>query len=167
MKLEELEARIAALEKQNKTLKDIEEIKQVQQYYVDHLFPPEWDKIKDCFSKDAIFDTYAGRVRGHEAVHKILVDNVARIHTGHGTCFVLHPIISVDGDKATATWAIIFLWTQPQKLAPLPFLPSDYTPDWVSGPYDLEYVREDGKWKISYLKWRATKFSPYYEKILE
>jgi hypothetical protein len=44
-------------------------------------------------------------------------------------------------------------------------LSTDDAPDWLHGYYDMEYVREDGKWKISYLKFRTRLWSPVSEVI--
>jgi hypothetical protein len=81
--------------------------------------------------------------------------------------FVVQPHISVSGDKAKGRWLLIELIAKPRKyFFKLPFLPADYVPDWMSGFQDVEYVREDGKWKISRMHWRIGHFSPVYEKVL-
>ncbi len=144
MTLEEIEKRV-------KILEDVEEIKKLQAYYVSRINPPKWNEIKDCFAKDAVFDTYAGRVRGIDLIEKILTENIAQIHKGQFAVFIVQPIIEVDGDKARASWGLVELL--PEKLK-MPFMQGD-PPNWVYGPYDMEYVREHGKWKISYLKWRS------------
>ena len=33
-------------------------------------------------------------------------------------------------------------------------------PDWMQGYYEMEYIRENGKWKISLLKWKKRLASP-------
>jgi hypothetical protein len=139
------------IEEKLRILLDIEEIKKLQAYYVSRINPPKWDEIKGCFAKDAVFDTYAGRVRGIELVEKILTENISQIHKGQFAVFIVQPIIEVDGDKARASWGLVELLPDNLKM---PFMQGD-PPKWVYGPYDMEYVREDGKWKISYLKWRS------------
>jgi hypothetical protein len=46
-------------------------------------------------------------------------------------------------------------------------LPKDFTdliggeqPDCIQGFYEMEYLREDGQWKISMLKWKRRLLSP-------
>ncbi len=161
MTLEEMEKRL-------KVLEDIEEIKQLNEYYVEHFNPPVWEQIEHCFSKDAVFDAYAGKAEGREAIRKILTENVSRIHAGIDEYYVVHPRISVSGDKAKGSWLLVELIARPRKYPfKLPFLPADYTPDWMSGFQNVEYVREDGRWKISRMHWRINHFSPVYEKVLE
>ena len=159
---------LADLEKRIKVLEDIEEIKKLQVYYCSRINPPKWDEIKDCFSRDAVFDAYAGRVRGREEVGKTLTENVSRVHIGTDACFMVHPIVEVEGDKAKGGYTLFAIMAQPRKMVfRLPYLPADYSPDWVIGDCHMEYVREDGKWKISSLKWRCDRFSPVYDRVLE
>lgn len=163
MTLEEMEKRLRVLE-------DIEEIKQLNEYYVEHFNPPVWEQIEQCFSKDATFDAYAGKAEGREAIRNILTKDVSRIHAGVDEYYVVHPRITVSGDKAKGTWLLVELIAKPRKYPngfKLPFLPADYVPDWMAGFQNVEYVREDGKWKISRMHWRIHRFSPVYEKVLE
>ncbi len=159
MTLEEMEKRLRVLE-------DIEEIKQLNEYYVENINPPVWEKIEQCFSKDAVFDAYAGRGEGREAIRKILTEDVTRIHSGVDEYYVVHPRISVSADKAKGSWLLVQLIAKPRKYPfKLPFLPADYTPDWMAGFQNVDYVREDGRWKISKMHWRIHRFSPIYEKV--
>jgi hypothetical protein len=161
MNLEEMEKRLRVLE-------DIEEIKQLHEYYIEHFNPPVWEKIEQCFSKDAVFDIHAGQAKGKEEICKLLTENVSRIHTGVDEKYVVHPRIMVSGDKAKGSWILITLVAKPRKYPfKLTYLPADYVPDWTSGVQDVEYIREDGKWKISKMHYRNHHFSPVYEKVLE
>jgi hypothetical protein len=161
MNLDEMEKRIRVLE-------DIEEIKKLNEYYVENFNPPVWEKIEPCFSKDAEMDVYAGHVRGREEIHKLLTTDVNKIHAGVDEYYVVHPRISVSGDKATGSWLLVELIAKPRKYPfKLPFLAADYVPDWMAGFQTVDYVREDGKWKISRMHWRIRHFSPVYEKVLE
>ena len=58
--------------------------------------------------------------------------------------FVVHPIIRVDGDKATGKWLIYLMYCYPRTGQSL---------FWVQGFYDMDYVRENEKWKISVMRW--------------
>jgi hypothetical protein len=39
-------------------------------------------------------------------------------------------------------------------------LPTDDAPDWTQGFYEIEYIKENGQWKISSLKWAVRLISP-------
>ncbi len=151
---EEFEKKLAALEA-------IEEIKQLQARYVNALLTPDWDKLIDCFAEDATLDIHAGYVQGKAAISRIFKEDVSKNHIGQEGAFVVHPIISVDGDSAKASWLLYIQFAQPRKLVPRPNLGSgEDAPDWRQGFYDCEYKTENGKWKISMLKWRLRLTSP-------
>lgn len=154
MTLEELEKRL-------RTLEDIEEIKQLQVRYVNCLTTTEWDELVDCFAENGVVDLHAGLARGKEAIAKLFKDKISKTHVGLEGNFVVHPIISVEGDKAKGSWLLYIQFSLPHKMQPKPaILPTDDAPDWMQGYYDMEYIREDGKWKISLLKWRRRLLSP-------
>jgi hypothetical protein len=76
-------------------------------------------------------------------------------------CFVVHPVISVDGDRARASWLLYTFFSMPHKIHRATDLTAvEDAPDWISGYYDMQYVRENGIWKISLLKWRNRLLSP-------
>ena len=144
MNLEELEAKV-------KELDDIEQIKQLQIRYVNYLTTCQWDELVDCFDEDGATDfpyPDIGLTRGKAAVAKDFKERIARAHIGQEGNFVVHPIITVDGDKAKGSW---LLYIQ----APLGRKSStgEDMADWVQGYYEMEYVRKNGEWKISLLRW--------------
>ena len=154
MTLEELEKRV-------RTLEDVEEIKNLQVSYINYLIKTQWDEIVNCFAENGVFDAHSGIAKGHEAIGKILREKIAEHHIGQEGIFVVHPFLTVDGDKAKGSWLLYMQWAQPRKLIPrLAISNTDDAPDWMQGFYENEYVRENGKWKISYLKWRCRLMSP-------
>ena len=75
--------------------------------------------------------------------------------------YVLHSIISVDGNKAKGNWLLYTMFSQPHKIQIRPATTADEdAPDWMQGYNEMEYVRENGKWKISLLRWRRRLLSP-------
>ena len=153
MTLEELEKRI-------KTLEDIEEIKQLQGHYVNCLIQVDWDGVIDCFSDNGVVDLHAGMARGKKEMEELFKVKIARVHIGMEGEFAVHPIISVDGDRAKGSW-LLYIQFVPHKLEYKPeIIPTNDAPDWQQGFYEMEYVRENGKWKISLLKWRLRLMSP-------
>lgn len=75
--------------------------------------------------------------------------------------FVVHPIISVDGDTAKGMWLLYLQYALPRKFKSRPpSMTTDDAPDWEQGYYEMEYIRQDGKWKISFLKFEPRLRSP-------
>jgi hypothetical protein len=154
MASESLESRIQKLE-------DIEEIKQLQVHYVNSFIKTDWDEVIECFAENGTFNAHAGSATGRAALNKFFKDRDHRNHIGKEGLFVVHPIIQVDGDKAKGSWLLYIQYALPRKLkVKMAELPTDDAPDWLQGYYENEYVREEGKWKISYLKFRCRLWSP-------
>ena len=154
MTLEELEKRLQVLE-------DIEEIKKIQLLYFNALTIADYDEVLKTFSKDGVVDIHAGLAKGSKEREKLFKETLSQHHIGKEGNFCVHPIISVDGDKATGSWLVYLQFAQPRKMVPRPsILATDDAPDWMQGFYENEYVKENGKWKISYLKWRCRLISP-------
>jgi ketosteroid isomerase-like protein len=140
MTLEEMGKRLQALE-------DLEQVKQLQIRYVNCLMFAKWDEIMDCFTDDCVLDVFVGRevpIKGTEEIEKAFRELISRKHIGKEGDIVTHPIVSVDGDKATGNWLIYFMEHHTTDWQP---------PGWVVATYDAEYVRINGEWKISYIKW--------------
>lgn len=154
MKFEELEKRLRNLE-------DIEAIKQLQVRYVNYLTTIAWDDLVDCFAEDAVVDLSVGKVRGKEAIENLFKKKISITHVGLEGNLVVHPIITVDGDKAKGSWLLYTHFSLPHKIqiAPSPTADVD-APDWMQGYYEMEYVREKGIWKISLLRWTRRIRSP-------
>ena len=154
MSLEELEKRV-------RTLEDIDQIRKLQVHYVNCLTTASWDDVFDCFSEDSVVDFPQGIARGKQQVIAIFRNVVASMHVGLEGNFVVHPIITVDGDTAKGSWLLYIQFCRPRDF------PSDFTdliggetPDWMQGFYEMEYIRQQGEWKISLLRWRRRLLSP-------
>jgi hypothetical protein len=154
MTLEELEKRV-------KILEDTEEIKTLQIHYVNCLTQAKFDDVIDCFSDDAVVDLHAGLCRGKAEFSRLFKETISLTHIGKEGNFVVHPMITVDGDTAKGSWLLYLQFSQPRILDPIPtILATDQAPDWMQGYYEMEYKRVDGKWKISMLKWRCRLITP-------
>jgi hypothetical protein len=142
-----MEKRLTEMEKRLGVVEDVEEIKQLHHQYINCVSRAEWDKIMDCFSEEPTTD-FGGWdvIKGREAIFKQFKDGLSVAHIGREGNFIVHPIISVDGDKATGEWWMYQMW-QYERTGQSLF--------WVQAVYDAEYVKEKEKWKISYLKWRS------------
>ena len=152
MTLEEMEKRLKstedalkAMEKRVRATEDIQEIHQLQRRYVNALIRTEWDDCADCFAEDAMVDVYLHEpTKGNANIRKWFKEGLAKTHVGKEGDFVVHPIIELDGDKAKGSWLIYMMYCYPRTGQSL---------FWVQGYYTMEYVRENGKWKISRMNW--------------
>lgn len=153
MTSEEVEKRLKAVEdglketeKSVRLLRDIEEIKEVQRRYINALICTEWDDCADCFAQNARVDVYLHKaIQGRETIRKWFKEELSKTHAGKEGDVLVHPIIKVDGDKATGKWLLYMMYCYPRTGQSL---------FWVQGFYNNEYVRENGRWKISLMYWR-------------
>jgi len=151
--LEEMGKRLKAVEdalkemkKSVRVIEDIQEIQELQSRYLNALMCTEWDDAVDCFAENAKIDVYLHKpVTGKAAIDKWFKEELSKTHAGKEGDFVVHPIIHVNGDKATGKWLLYMMYFYPRTGQSL---------FWVQGFYNNEYVRENGKWKISLMYWR-------------
>jgi len=139
--------------KRIRVLEDLEEIKILHREYVNYVNLKDAEAMTDCFSEDAIVDIRIfGPRMGKQEFAKLFRDTIRPIQvvpgsiTPKGGHFVFHPVITVTENKAKGHWMMDR------------FFDDVSTPDepilmLAKGRYDCEYVKENGKWKISYLKW--------------
>lgn len=145
MTLEEMEKRLKALEGRVRILEDTEEIKTLMRRYVTSLVLVRWDDVLDCFTDDASVEIgISGRRQGKAAIARLFKEEIGKRHIGKELAFVVHPLISVSGDKARGSWLMHFMFTEATH---------HQTYAWSQGPYECAYTRVNGKWKISSLKW--------------
>jgi SnoaL-like domain len=152
-----LAQRVAALRQRAQALRDINDIKRLQRAYGYYLDAGRWDEVASLFSRTASLEigldgVYRGRDRvlqyfravggGHDGLAAGQVNQYLQ----------LMPVINLapDGLHALGTWRAVILAGQPGKGA-----------WWGEGPYENEYVKEDGVWKISALHWYQTLVTPY------
>jgi hypothetical protein len=138
--------RLDELEKKVQVVQDIEDIKALMARYIHNLLVVNWDGVFDCFAEDARVDiAYTGLRTGKPQIIKLFKEEIGNRHIGKEHFFAVQPIISVDGDNAKGTWVVYFMMTE-STIVP--------TMVWQQGPYNCEYKRVNGEWKISYLWWR-------------
>jgi hypothetical protein len=149
MELDELEARLGALENEVRTLKDIEAIKKLQMcygYYVEHMM---YQEIVDCFSDspDVTLNWLEGQYLGKEGVKKYFEFIRGAPQEFHHQVMQIAGVVNVEPDGKTAKGR----WYAFGGI----FLPRDdgVRRSFVSGIYENEYIKEDGIWKILKIKW--------------
>ena len=136
---------LEAMEKRLRALEDLEEIKQLQRRYMQHHDRLEFAAIPDLFTDDAEVEVRgSGVMKGRENFSKIFLNTLGKRrmerHDGH---LVGEPVITVDGDRAVGHWTVYMFFSAPKI-------------EWVQGRNDCEYVKVDGVWKISRLKFTRT-----------
>lgn len=128
-------------------LTDLEDIKRLKYAYLRCLDQKDWNGMGELFSADATAAYSAGKYRfeGREQIVDFLVRNMGRdsFHSSHK---VHHPEIDLDGDRASATWAL-----------------EDTVVDseWEfvlmgSAFYQDEYRRSAGRWEITRTTYKRT-----------
>jgi ketosteroid isomerase-like protein len=143
--LKETRDALKLLENRVRVTEDIQEIHQLQRRYVNALICTEWDDAVDCFADNAKVDVYLHKpVTGKPAIEKWFKEELSKTHAGKEGDVCIHPIVSVDGDRAKGKWLLYIMYFYPRTGQSL---------FWVQGFYNMEYVRERGKWKISLMNW--------------
>jgi outer membrane murein-binding lipoprotein Lpp len=155
--LRELAARIAALEQRKERVEDVDAIERLQAaygYYVDRAL---WDEVASLFADDGTIEigldgVYAGQERVRQYLYTLgggrqgLPDGRLNEH------LQVMPVITLaaDGLTAKARWRAITLTGE---------LGGDAF--WGEGPYENEYVKDGGVWKIKTLHWYQALYVPY------
>jgi hypothetical protein len=143
---------IAQLEQQATQLADIVAIKRLQRAYGYYLDRSDWDNIVDLLTDDATMEygpagVFVGKAHARALLYAIgygksgLRPQQLREHVQ------LQPVISLapDGQSAKGRWRALVLLGQFHEYA-----------RWQTGPYECEYRKEHGVWKISKLHWVET-----------
>jgi hypothetical protein len=139
---------------------NIEEIKQLKASYFRYLDLKQWDKWRGIFTDDAKFDGTAKRFSGPDefiASTSKNLQSAKTIHQGH------MPEIRILGpDRARGIWAM-FDWVEfpaPDKEGP-----TGGQRGFVGyGHYQEEYRRQDGTWKIAFLRLTRLRLDPLFGK---
>jgi hypothetical protein len=157
-RLNALEAELAALEQQMQLLEDTKAIKRLQRaygYYVDKKLSRQIGALFANASGTSAqlggSGVYVGKAR--------ITEFYDRIIGGEGLAegelynhMILQGIVHVADDGATANgrWrALIQIGDHGESAI------------WAEGPYENEYVKEDGVWKFSKVHWYQTFSAPY------
>lgn len=139
MNLEELENRV-------KFLEDLQGIMELQRQYMYAFDNHDFDKVIDCYSENAMVQIrHDPLLKGKNEIAK-LYKTRGKGMGKNDAHFVGQPIISLDGDRAKAYWNVCILFSEPF--------------GWVQGRNDVEYIKENGKWKFSFLKFARLKAFP-------
>jgi hypothetical protein len=152
-----LQEQIAQLDTQAERIEDANDLKRLQRaygYYVDKAL---WDEVADLFAADGSIEVgLNGVYSGQDNIRKFFYavgGGQSGLKQGHINEHVMvQPVVDVaaDGLTAKARWRTLLLAGE--------FGKSAY---WGEGPYENEYVKQDGVWKIRKLHWYQTFMVPY------
>jgi hypothetical protein len=170
MKIAELEARVKILENRLRTLEDIEEIKKLQRaygYYLEHWMAED---IIDCFADgpDTELLVAAGRYIGkenirdffHQGIKGIEVrqaENPEFLHQVMQLSGVVH--VNNDGKKAQGRW-----YGFGANAFPAP--EGKVNPGWMNGVYEVDYIRQNDRWRLKKVHWCMTFHAPWGESFV-
>jgi hypothetical protein len=137
MDIDELAKRITALE-------DLERIKQMHREYMSCLDNIQFARALDFFTDDAEVEVrFSGVKKGREDYSKIYLETLAQRKERHDGHLVGQPVVTVDDNRASGHWIVYMFFSVPSI-------------QWVQGRHDCEYVKENGQWKFSKLKFART-----------
>lgn len=137
MNIEELEKRVSAIE-------DIEAIKIMHREYMSCLDNIQFEKALDFFTDDAEVEVRnSGVMKSRENYSKIYLGTLAKRTSRHDGHLVGQPVISIDGNTAKGHWIVYMFFSVPNI-------------EWIQGRHDCEYVKVDGQWKFSKLRFART-----------
>jgi hypothetical protein len=153
------QARLAALEQRSARIDDLNTIENLQRsfgYYLDKML---WEQVLDLFADDATVEIgTSGIYAGKDSIRAYFYGISGGIEGPiEGELFEhmqLQPIVTVaeDGNSAMGRWrALIMTGTSG----------SGSGGQWGEGPYENEYVKDNGVWKISKLHWFGNFLVPY------
>jgi hypothetical protein len=152
------DGRLAALEARIERLEDraaIENLTRAYGYYIDKKV---WGEVVPLFSKDAVVEISGrGVYKGGKGVETLFRQVIGRGSDGLApgelsNHMVLQGVTNVapDGKTATGRWRAFIQIGMWQKMGL-----------WAEGTYDVRYVKENGVWKFSMMRWYGTYFTPY------
>ncbi|MCP5146192.1 MAG: nuclear transport factor 2 family protein [Gammaproteobacteria bacterium] len=147
---------LAALTADVTRLEDANAIRTLQRTYGYYVDQGAWDDVADLFADDASMEIgLRGVYIGRERIRKFLyaVYGVSGLREGQlNENMQLQGVVHVDpdGEHAKARWRSYMFAGMYGKSATL-----------AEGPYENEYVKEKGVWKISRLHWFETFTVPY------
>jgi hypothetical protein len=155
-KLSELQARLVRLDADIAKARDVSEIKKLQRAYGYYLDKGLADDMADLFTTNHPTAEYGsgGVFTSQDSIRKAFyaLSPANRLDDGKMTTHMqLQGVVNVDDDGkgAKARWRAFAMTAH------------DGQAFWQEGPYEMEYVKENGVWKIKALRWFQTFTAPY------
>jgi hypothetical protein len=170
MKIEELEAKVKTLEDKIRTLEDIEAIKKLQRaygYYLEHWMAED---IIDCFADrpDTELLVAAGHYRGKENIRDFFHHGKKGIEVRkEANNEFLHQVMQLsgivhvapDGQTAQGRW-----YGFGANAFPAP--ENKVNPGWMDGVYEVDYIKENDRWRMKKVHWCMMFHAPWGESFV-
>ena len=151
----ELEKKVAMLEKRISTLEDIDAIQKFHLNYIYLYNNHQHEEMVSCFAEDAVLDTGIFKLaRGKEEIARVFRDDIPTVNTYKVAHVVVQPLITVDGDRAKGLWTMYLCFFDVDT-------PKGPSVRLIQALHDCQYVRVNGEWKYSYVKFS----SPWPEQL--
>jgi len=156
-RLTTLETRLALLEREIQSLEDTKAIKRLQRaygYYLDKGLGAELGKLFADHPETSVEYGDAGVYIGKERITEYLLGLIGN-GLSEGQLFnhiILQGVVHVapDGMTANGRWRALIQIGEHGESA-----------TWAEGPYENQYIKEDGIWKFHKLHWYQTFTAPY------
>jgi hypothetical protein len=152
MRVDAIRARAGRLEAVN----EIENLQRSYGYYFDKML---WDHVLDLFAENGTLEigpsgVYVGKDSMRRYLYSLSDGRQGPIEGVLYDHMQLQPVISLaaNGQTASGRWHALILTGESG---------AGSGGNWGAGPYENEYVLQDGVWKISKLHWYATFIAPY------
>ena len=152
------EARLKALETKVQRLDDIHEIERLQRVYGYYLDKRLWDEVIPLFTDDCSIElagrgVYIGRKSAETLFRNI--QGAGKQGPEYGRLYnhmQLQGVVDVDpgGQTAKGRWRAFMQIAQLNQSA-----------IWGEGPYEVDYVKVNGKWMFKKMHWYTTYLTPY------
>jgi hypothetical protein len=156
-RIKELESELTVLEKAVVESEDVSAVKRPRRTYGYYVDKGLWEDLADLFAADAVANYPSGVFVGKQSILEHYVQNLGGGKLGRNDgdlaeYMILQPIVNIDpsGTTARGRWrALAMLGTYGKSAT------------WAEGPYEVEYAKHNGVWKIKVLNYYGTFTSPY------
>jgi hypothetical protein len=149
--------RVAKLKARTERVQATLAIKRLQRAYGYYFDKGLWDEVADLFSADGSIEmgldgVYRGRERVRAYLYAYGKGRKGLLPGQLHEHLQLMPVITLNDDGRTAlgTWRAVILSGQ-----------KGHDAFWGEGPFENQYVKEHGVWKIRALHWFQTLYVPY------
>jgi hypothetical protein len=156
-KIAALQQRIVDLQAEADKIEAVSAVRRLQRAYGYYVDKAEWDQVADLFADDGTIEigldgVYVGKERIRKYLYALGGGQKGLREGELNEHMQLQPFVTVaaDGQSAKARWRAFIMAGQHGKSAV-----------WGEGPYENEYVKQDGVWKIKKLHWYQTFMVPY------
>lgn len=148
-KIAELTARVESMQRQIDDVQAVKAIEKLQTQYLNYVIYNKLDDVWTLFTEDGVLDVFQEKppAKGAEEITAIFQERKAMVEENmkkgeRAIMFDGSPLITVEGDKAKSSFLLFNIMAMDKQGLGV-----------QQGSYDLEFMKENGQWKISSLKY--------------